>query len=140
MTAQLTPREERQLYGSALLIALALIGLVLLFASGCAWQTVATKTVLGVEGGAKAARAFIAEPCSTTVMKLAVDKCIADKDKTCAPLRRCEVAQKALHSLFTAILVAKLTIQSADEATAQAAVTAALQAIPPVMRAVEVWR
>ena len=50
------------------------------------------------------------------------------------------MARKTLHSLFTAILVAKLTIQSADEATAQAAVTAAIRAVGPVMRSVEVWK
>lgn len=125
----------------ALLVTLALIGIALLFSSGCAtWQATAARTVLGVESGARAARALIAEPCSTAAMKTAVDECIAAGDKTCAPLKRCEVARKTLHSLFTAILIAKLTIQAGDEATAQASVTAAIRAVGPVMRSVEVWK
>ena len=138
---RMTTREERQLLSGALIMALALIGLVMLFASGCAtWQATAARTVLGVESGARAARALIAEPCSTAAMKTAVDECIAAGDKACAPLRRCEVARKTLHSLFTAILIAKLSIQAGDEATAQASVTAAIRAVGPVMRSVEVWK
>jgi hypothetical protein len=138
----MTASEERRVLGSVLAIALALLGLAMLFTlGGCAtWQTTAAKTVLGVEAGGKAARAFLAEPCSPAKMKVEVEACIQAKDKECAPLRRCETAHKALHSLATAVLVAKLAIQAGEKKSAEAAVSAALQAVGPVMRAVEVWK
>ena len=138
---RMTLREERQLLSGALLVTLALLGLALLCSSGCAtWQHTAARVVLGVEGGAKATRAFVAEPCAKAAMKLAVDKCIAAKDKACTPLARCEVALQALRSLESAVLVAKLAIQAGVERDAAMAITDAVQAVGVVARAVEGWK
>jgi len=139
---QLTPREERCVLASVLMMAIAVLGLVLLFGlGGCAsWQARTTKVVLGVEAGAKSAKAFLGPHCARAEMNSAVEACAKAGDAECAPLQRCEVATKALHSLFTAVLVAKLAIQADDESPAQAAVQAAVQAVVPVAKAVEVWK
>jgi len=128
-------RRERTALGTALVAIVALIGLTLL--CGCAgWQTTTTKTVLSVEEGAVHAREFVKGQCTPAV----TDKCIEKRDAECKPLQLCEVATKAIHSLETAVLVAKLAIKAGKEGTAIAAVAAAVAAIGPVLRAVDVWR
>lgn len=77
---RMTPREGRRLYGSVLLIAVALIGLVLLFTSGCAptLRKTLSATTAGAELAAKvtrdACRALATSGCKTNPCP-ALDKC-----------------------------------------------------------------
>lgn len=82
---RMTLREERRMLSGVLLMALALIGLVMLFASGCATLR---KTVLST---AKATR-VTAEVTRDVCRELAASWC---KTNPCPELDRCHTAEAA---------------------------------------------
>lgn len=107
--------------------------------AGCAgWQATSAKVLSGLTKAGKEAHGFVIERCGKGGIKVA-KKCLAAKDGKCAPLKACEKAVRVLRAAQTAVLVAKLSVQSADRKDAELAVLNAVRAMQRVVKEIKEW-